>query len=45
MRFAEPGYLAFLLVPLLFIIFFRIVAKKNRRALAPGRRGDLGAGC
>ena len=34
MRFAEPGYLAFLLVPLLFIIFFRIVAKKNRRALA-----------
>jgi Ca-activated chloride channel family protein len=34
MRFAEPGYLAFLLVPLLFIIFFRIVAKRNRRALA-----------
>lgn len=34
MRFAQPGYVAFLLVPLLFLIFFRIVARSNRRALA-----------
>lgn len=34
MRFAEPGYLAFLLVPFFFIIFFRMVARRNRRALA-----------
>lgn len=34
MRFAEPGYLAFLLVPFFFLIFFRIVARRNRRALA-----------
>ena len=45
MRFAEPGYLAFLLVPFFFLIFFRIVARRNRRRWRARRCGDLGADC
>lgn len=33
MRFAQPEYTVFLLLPLLLIIFLRVAARKNRRVL------------